>query len=66
MCLRIVGAPQAQRFTSIVASDKAVVVGLIGSQGEEVTIAVWNGKEVVQKPATIGNDGTATISFTAA
>jgi hypothetical protein len=61
--LQMCGMPQAQRFTSIVPNDKAVAVGLIGSQGEVVTIAYWNGKAVATSQVTIGNDGTAKLQL---
>ena len=49
------------RETTADGGGNGVDVDLIGSQGEEVTIAVWTGSAVETKTATIGSDGTATV-----
>ena len=56
----------SQRFASIAETtteggSKGLTIGLIGSEGEVVTIAVWTGAAVEAKTATIGSDGTATL-----
>jgi len=47
------------------AVGAGVTIGLLGSQGEEVTVAVWTGQAVVTKTTTIGSDGTATLQVSA-
>jgi hypothetical protein len=56
-------AVSPQRTAAATATPDGLSAKLLGSQGEQVTIAAWTGAAVVTKVVTIGTDGTATATF---
>lgn len=51
-----------ERITSIEPTvTNGTTIELIGSQGEEVTVAVWTGTAVEAHTVVIGSDGIATV-----